>query len=234
MRFSKIEEYRNNVWKILCSEFFVIFMPAEAYVLDLGCGWGEFINNIRATKKFAMDLNPDAQTHLTEGIHFLHQDCSQRWKIRSESLDIVFTSNFLEHLPDKSHVESAISEAFRCLKDNGLIICLGPNIKCVLGAYWDFWDHFIPMTEASLSELLQLKGFSIKLCIPHFLPYSMSAGRTPPLLLVKLYLKLSFIWPFFGKQFLVIGKKSSGVEQAHDSDVSLLGYGRHGTEKAIG
>jgi predicted SAM-dependent methyltransferase len=75
-----------------------------------------------------------------------------------ESLDVVFTSNFLEHLPDKVHVERTLAQAWRCLKDDGFIICLGPNIKYVPGAYWDFWDHFIPLTELSLSEVLKMKG----------------------------------------------------------------------------
>ncbi len=213
MRFSKTAEYRNNVWQVLCSEYFSIFVPSGSCILDLGCGWGEFINNIRAEKKYAMDLNPDAATHLTKDIHFLHQDCSKPWQLQSELFDIVFTSNFLEHLPGKAHVESTISEAFRCLKPGGLIICLGPNTRYVHGAYWDFWDHFIPITEASLAELLRLKSFSIKLCISRFLPYSMSTGWMPPLFLVKLYLKLPFIWRFFGKQFFVVGMKSKGIEQ---------------------
>jgi SAM-dependent methyltransferase len=208
IRFLETEKYRNNVWKILCSEYFSRFVPIEAHVLDLGCGWGEFINNIGAAKKYAMDLNPDTATHLNKEVCFLHQDCSREWEMQSESLDIVFTSNFLEHLTDKRHIEFAMSETFRCLKHDGLIICLGPNIKYVGDAYWDFWDHFIPITEASLSELLRLKGFSIELCNPRFLPYSMATSRKPPLLLVKLYLKHSFIWPFFGKQFLIIGKKN--------------------------
>lgn len=207
MRFSKIEQYRNAVWKILCEEYFSIFISSEAHVLDLGSGWGEFINNVKAAKRYAMDLNPDAGRRLDGETRFLHQDCSKEWQIQSESLDVVFTSNFLEHLPDKAHVEYAISEAYRCLKYDGLIICLGPNIKYVPGAYWDFWDHFIPVTELSLSELLKLKGFSIQLSIPRFLPYSMSTGRTPPLFFVKLYLRLSILWPVFGKQFLVVGRK---------------------------
>jgi hypothetical protein len=81
----------------------------------------------------------------------------------------------------------------------------------VPGAYWDFWDHFIPITELSLSEVLKMKGFSIQSSIPRFLPYSMSNGRTPPLLLVKLYLKLPPLWPLFGKQFLVVGRKKKGI-----------------------
>lgn len=218
MRFSRTEQYRNDVWRILCDEYFGRLIPPEARVLDLGSGWGEFINNIRAAQKYAIDLNPDAKQRLSEDIHFLHQDCSHEWPLESESLDIVFASNFLEHLPDKGHVERTVAEAHRCLTSDGLVICLGPNLKHVGGAYWDFWDHFIPITDLSLSELLRLKGFRIQSSIPRFLPYSMSTGKTPPLLLVKMYLRLPCLWPLFGKQFLVVGSKKGSIEQGAPLD----------------
>lgn len=207
LRFTETSEYRNAVWRILCEGYFNKLIAPEAHVLDLGSGWAEFINNIKAGKKYAMDLNPDTRIRLRPEVFLLQQDCSQEWLLPSKSLDVVFTSNLLEHLSDKSRVERTVSEAFRCLKDDGLIICLGPNIKHLPGAYWDFWDHYIAFTELSLSELLKLQGFSIQLSIARFLPYSMSTGRTPPLFLVKLYLKLSIFWPLFGKQFLVVGRK---------------------------
>jgi SAM-dependent methyltransferase len=210
IRFAKTEQYRNSVWQVLCGEYFRKFIKPEARVLDLGSGWGEFINNIEAAEKYAMDLNPDAGERLSGKTQFLQQDCSQEWQIEQESLDAVFTSNFLEHLPDKAHVERTVAQAHRCLKPSGLIICLGPNIKYVPGAYWDFWDHYIPLTELSLAEVLTLKGFSIQSSTPRFLPYSMSTGSTPPLVLVKLYLKLPIFWPLFGKQFLVLGRKEKG------------------------
>lgn len=213
IRFAKKERYRNEVWRILCNEYFRKFVFPDAHVLDLGSGWGEFINNIEAAKKYAMDLNPDAGIMASKEIRFLHQDCAEAWDIPTESLDIVFTSNFLEHLHDKSRVERAISEAYRCLRKGGLLICLGPNVKYIPGAYWDFWDHYIPITEQSIAELLRLKGFDIHLNVPRFLPYSMSSGRDSPLILVKLYLKLPIFWRFFGKQFLVIGKKITSAEQ---------------------
>ena len=206
-RFSQLAKYRNDVWKILCDQYFSSFISPQAHLLDLGSGWGEFINNVPAAKKYAMDLNPDAQSWVSGEVHFLHQDCSRRWQIDSKSLSVVFTSNFLEHLPSKASVERTISEVHRCLRDDGLIICLGPNIRCLPGEYWNFWDHCIPITDVSLTELLKLKGFSIRLNIPRFLPYSMSTGKTPPLFLVKLYLKLPLLWPLFGKQFLLIGRK---------------------------
>ena len=206
-RFRKLAKYRNEVWKILCDQYFSAFISPQAHLLDLGSGWGEFINNVKAEKKYAMDLNPDAQSWISKDVHFLHQDCSQKWQIHSKSLSVVFTSNFLEHLPSKDNVERTISEVHRCLKDGGLFICLGPNIRCLPGEYWDFWDHCVPISDISLSELLDWKGFSIQLNVPRFLPYSMSTGKTPPLVLVRLYLKLPVVWPLFGKQFLLVGRK---------------------------
>ena len=207
LRFSKIERYRTEVWKILCGEYFSRYILPDHTVLDMGCGWGEFINNVHAKHKFAMDLNPDAKQRLNNGIHFLQQDCSQNWDVSTGSLDAVFSSNFLEHLPDKAHIVRTLSEAHRCLREGGLVIFLGPNIKYVNGAYWDFWDHFVPLTEQSLAELLQLKDFQVEVKLPRFLPYSMSTGNTPPLIFLKLYLRLPFAWNFFGKQFLVVAKK---------------------------
>ena len=177
-------------------------------ILDLGCGWGEFINNISAKNRHAIDLNPDARRHLDTAVHFFHQDCSEPWPLETESLDLIFTSNFLEHLPSKKLVEKTVAEALRCLKPGGRILCLGPNVRYLPSAYWDFWDHYVPLTDMSLAELLCLPGFSIDLRIPRFLPDSMSLGFTPPLWSIWLYIKFPLVWPLFGKQFFVVGTKA--------------------------
>lgn len=206
-RFAGFDQYRNDVWQVLCNAFFSrLIMPADS-VLDLGAGWGEFSRNIRAKKKFAMDLNPDCGARLDSSTVFLHQDCAERWPLEDGALDVVFSSNFLEHLPNKDLVEKTLKEAYRCLRPGGRIICLGPNIKFVPGAYWDFWDHYIPLSEASMAEVLALTGFSVVKKIDRFLPYTMSEGRKPPLLFVKIYVRLEIAWRFFGKQFLVIAEK---------------------------
>jgi len=207
LRFQNSESYRDAVWKVLCSDFFNRYVPEDSVVLDLGAGWAEFINNIDARERTAMDLNHETGQRLSTNIRFINQDCSQTWPLDSDSLDVVFTSNFLEHLPDKMAIERALAEAHRCLKQGGTLICLGPNIKFVPGAYWDFWDHHVPLTDNAIAEALKLKGFSIQSQLDRFLPYTMSAGSKPNLLFLKLYLRLPFVWQFFGKQFLVIAKK---------------------------
>lgn len=206
-RFHGADLYRDSVWKILCADFFSKYIAPSYLVLDLGAGWGEFTRNIRAKEKYAMDLNPDCGKRVAGYAMFLNQDCSTTWPIGDNTLDIVFTSNFLEHLPNKDLVDRTLREAFRCLKRGGKIICLGPNIKFVPGSYWDYWDHFIPITEESLAEALSLKGFTVVEKIDRFLPYTMSGGKNPPLILVRIYLKLHFFWRFLGKQFLVVAEK---------------------------
>src|SRR5882672_11278964 len=99
-RLARSSAYRNRIWTVLATEFFSRWISNSATVLDLGSGYGGFINNVRAGRKYAMDLNPDAVTHVSESVSFLRHDCSTPWSVASGSLDVVFTSNFFEHLPD--------------------------------------------------------------------------------------------------------------------------------------
>ncbi|MCY4427119.1 MAG: class I SAM-dependent methyltransferase [Halieaceae bacterium] len=208
LRFAGNEDYRLRVWRILCERFFNRYIQPQQEVLDLGAGWGEFINQIVAAKKYAMDRNPDTGNHLAAGVQFFHQDCTTTWPLKEHSLDVVFTSNFLEHLPGKPAIQQTLAEARRCLKPGGRLLCLGPNIRYVGGAYWDFWDHHVPLTDASLADILQLSGFEIEQSIARFLPYSMSTGRRAPVFLVSVYLRLPLLWRVFGKQFLLVARRA--------------------------
>ena len=206
-RFSGYEKYRNKVWKILVSEFFNKWIKKNDHILDLGCGYGEFINQVDCKFKNAMDLNPKVKDFLEENIVFHEQDCSKQWCIEPESLDLVFTSNFFEHLPDKNSLNITIKEIKKVLKPGGLIIAMGPNISVLDGNYWDFWDHHIALSDKSLLELFKIHNFKIVSCFNKFLPYNMIRVRKRPLFLVSLYLKIPFLWNIFGKQFLLIAQK---------------------------
>ena len=206
-RFSGHEKYRNRVWKVLVKEYFSKWIKSTDHILDLGCGYGEFINHVKYGVRHAMDLNPKTKSLLDNKIIFHEQDCSKPWKIDQNSLDLIFTSNFFEHLPNKESLNRTISEVKKALKPGGRLIAMGPNISVLKGKYWDFWDHHVALSDQSLCELLQIHDFTIEQSNSNFLPYNMVRVKERPLFLVSLYLKFSFLWKIFGKQFLIIAQK---------------------------
>ena len=84
---------------------------------------------------------------------------------------------------------------------------LQPNIKYTGGAYWDFIDHKVPLTDKALVEAGELCGFKMNKNIPRFLPYTTKSAIPQSPIFVFLYLKLPIAWYFLGKQsFLVMEK----------------------------
>ena len=207
-RFRNTHAYLFSVWQILISDFFLKWINKEGGVLDLGCGYGEFINNIHARKKWGMDLNPATKERLNEDVQFIEQDCSSKWDfLENEQVDLIFTSNFFEHLPNKKCLSDTLKNGFKALKPGGILIAMGPNIKYLTGLYWDFYDHHVILTEKSLSEALEIEGFEIEKCVSRFLPYTMVGGIKYPLFFIRAYLYMPFLWWIKGKQFLIIAKK---------------------------
>jgi len=198
---------RAAVWKVLCSSFFSKLIPADATVLDIACGYGEFINNIRAGAKYAVDLNRDSPAHLNPDVNFHATSALDLSGLPQGAFDVAFTSNFLEHFHDKKELDTLFGEVLKLLKPGGRFIVIGPNIRFAYREYWDYYDHYLPLSDLSLTEGLQLAGFTVERVVPRFLPYTMQ-GRTPTAdFLIKAYLKLPFAWRFMGKQFLVIARK---------------------------
>ncbi len=206
-RFQGNLDYRNRVWEVLTADFFSSWIRPTDRVLDLGCGYCQFINHISCSEKYGMDLNPSAKDYAANNVTLIQQDCSARWPFADSFLDVIFSSNFFEHLPTKGALENTLREAMRCLKPNGRLIALGPNIRYLGGHYWDFFDHYLALTDRSLVEVLEKTGFSILNRVSRFLPFTMVDSREYPLFFIRLYLRLPPAWIFMGKQFLVVARK---------------------------
>jgi SAM-dependent methyltransferase len=198
---------KRAIWDVICREFLQKYVAPDAAVLDLACGYGEFINTIRARVKHAADLNPDAPRFLAPDVVFHLANAAHLDDIADASLDVVFASNFLEHLPDKAALSSVFLEVARVLRPGGHFLVLGPNIRYLPGAYWDFYDHQLPLSHSSLAEGLAIHGFGVDLVIDRFLPYTTKSRLPSHPTLLQLYLKVPLIWPFLGKQFFVTARK---------------------------
>jgi SAM-dependent methyltransferase len=209
-RFSPSElPAKNAIWQVLCRQFFQRYIDAgNDTVLDLACGYGEFINNIGARRKIAVDLNPDSPAALAPGIEFHAVRANELAPIASASVDVVFTSNFFEHLPSKAVLSEVLEEINRVLKPGGRLIAMGPNIRYLPGEYWDFIDHHLPLSERSLAEALSVTGFQMTRVVGRFLPYTTQSRFPQTPWLVRAYHLFPLAWRVLGKQFLVIARKA--------------------------
>jgi SAM-dependent methyltransferase len=96
-----------------------------------------------------------------------------------QALDLVFTSNFFEHLSNTATAAATLGEAYRCLRPGGRLVALGPNIKYPSGALLGFWDHHLPLTKASSAEGLQAVGFQLERVVPRLSALYDGAGTAP-------------------------------------------------------
>ncbi len=197
------------LWKVLIDDCLQDYVPTESAILDIGGGYCEFINQIRAEKKCLIDLNPDSKLFANGDVKVLNIDVLNLdgHTFFTEQFDRIFISNFFEHLRNKEELLEIISFCFDALKSGGSLLIIQPNFKYSYKEYYDFIDHQLPITHLSLQELLQTVGFEIDFIIPRFLPFS-TKGRPASPWLLKVYLKLPFLWQFLGGQMFVKASKN--------------------------
>jgi SAM-dependent methyltransferase len=198
---------KARIWRIIVERSLQRWVRSTDTVLDVGCGFGEFLNHVRAARRKGVDLNPEARSYLGPDVEFHEWSAADPIAVADASVDLVFTSNFLEHLPDKHAVEHLVDDVRRVLRPSGHLVALGPNVRAIPGQYWDFWDHLVPISDRSLGELLETRGFEVTDSVAKFLPYTSRTSLPQTPWLVKLYLAVPLAWEVFGGQFLVRARK---------------------------
>ncbi len=183
------------------------WIPTDGAVLDVACDRGYFIRNVRARERWATDIR-DLADAFEAGVRFVQVDGLELSTILPEShFDVAFMSNYLEHLPSSDAVLQQFAQVRQVLKPGGRLIVLQPNIRFVGGAYWDFLDHKVALTDRSLAEAAEVSGFEIERMIPRFLPYTTKSRLPQHPGLVRAYLKVSPAWRLMGKQTLMVARR---------------------------
>lgn len=198
---------KNQMWKVICEVFFSQFIHSSDTVVDIGAGYCEFINNINCQNKIAIDLNPNVKKFANSDVEVISKPCTKIDSIKDNSIDIVFMSNFLEHLQSKQTVLETLQEAKRILRLGGNLLILQPNIRFLANNYWDFFDHHIPLSDRSLVEALELIDMTVVRCDKKFLPYTTKSKLPKGNMFIKIYLKLPILWKVFGKQAFIVAEK---------------------------
>ncbi len=196
------------LWTILVRRFLQRFVPPEAVLLDLGAGLCEGINAFRARTRLALEPDLEHLRHAAGGVRPLSADAVRPLPLRDASVDSVLASNVFEHFPDKAALSRCLAELHRVLRPGGALLVIQPNIRYTGGAYWDFYDHHLPLTERSLEEALALAGFAVEKTIPRFLPYTTKTRIALPAAALRLYLSVPLLWRFFGQQSFILARRA--------------------------
>jgi cyclopropane fatty-acyl-phospholipid synthase-like methyltransferase len=200
---------RATVWKVV-AQHLAATVPPDAHVLELGSGYCDWINNVHAARRVAVDLWNQLPKCAAPGVETMTLDVREAMRSLGEgSFDVVLASNLLEHFsPDDA--ASVVGDVARLLRPGGRFVLIQPNFRYAWRHYFDDYTHRAIFTDVSLPALLRAGGFRIMEVRPRFVPYSLRRSRIPiASWMVKAYL-LSPVKPAAG-QMLVIAQK----EPAH-------------------
>lgn len=199
---------RRAVWQEIAA-YVERDLPDRTSILELGCGYGDFINSVKVQQKIAVDLNENVKGGLAADVRFVAGRCTDLSFLGADSVANVFASNLLEHL-DGGNLEILMGEVQRVLAPGGRLILLQPNYRLCSAHYFDDYTHVSVFSDASLCSFLASHSFSTVRCVPGLLPFSMKSRLPKHPLLVRLYLN-SPVRPFAGQMY-VVAEKRAGVE----------------------
>jgi ubiquinone/menaquinone biosynthesis C-methylase UbiE len=191
---------RGQIWVHIC-DYLSRFIPPSSRVLELGAGWCDFSNHVKAARVVAMDLDSTVQRAADGRVQAVVGDCTDLAQFGSAEFDVVFASNLLEHL-ERDMAEKLLSEAARVLSPGGRLILMQPNFRLNPGGYFDDFTHVAIYTDRSLSDYLTSLGWKVERVMPRFLPLTLRSKASHLTFLVPFYLR-SPIKPLAGQMLLI-------------------------------
>jgi SAM-dependent methyltransferase len=191
---------RRVLWQTLVDCVFQRQIPPGGVVLELGAGYGEFINAVKARRKLAVDQWPGMLAHLDVGVEGLVTRITQLEGVADGSVDYVFSSNCFEHV-SQSELLECLAQLRRKMKPGAMLTIVQPNFKYCAREYFDDYTHVSIYTDKGLSDLLSANGFKVVRRVPRFMPFTIKGSLPVHPLLIRLYL----ISPFkpLAKQMLI-------------------------------
>jgi hypothetical protein len=204
---------RDLLWKTLCDAYFQRLISPGACVLELGTGYGNFINNIRCARRIAVDrwegaarfLVPDVETHIgsVTDLGFLPD----------RSVDFVFASNLFEHLT-QNEFAMVLEQVRAKLKHGGTMNILQPNYRYAYREYFDDYSHISIYSDRSLKDFLASHGFQVFECNSRFLPLTIKSRLPVSPTLIRLYLSLP-LKPWGKQMFLRAAVEGEALDSSN-------------------
>lgn len=191
---------RRRVWREIAR--FVQKDAAAAHtVVELGAGYCDFINQFPARRKIAFDLNPEMAAFAAPEVELRTADATTLPGIAPESVDLVFASNFLEHL-SQQELAALLPRIRAVLSPRGRLILIQPNYRLCAERYFEDPTHQTMFDDRNIVGLLAAHALRVVRVEPGLLPFSMRSRLPQSACLTRLYLR-SPIKPLAAQMYVV-------------------------------
>lgn len=191
---------RKVLWRTLWRYHFCWFVDPQDCVLDLGSGYGEFINEVVARRRIAVDSWADFPHFLAPGIEAVVGSVTELDFLDDGTVDFAFASNLFEHLLQED-LATVLEALRRKLAPAGTLTILQPNYRFAYREYFDDYTHIAVYSHVSLCDFLIANGYEIVDAKPRFLPLTIKSRLPVSPLLIRAYLASPF--KPGGKQMLI-------------------------------
>lgn len=178
--------FRAAVWREI-ARYVRRDAPDVGTLVELGAGFCDFVNQFPADRRIAFDLNPEMRRHAAPGVELRVDDAVALPGVAAESVDLVFASNFLEHL-DAGQLDALLPRVRAVLRPGGRLLLIQPNHRLCAERYFDDPTHVTVFDDRSLPALLERHGLSVRRVVPGLLPFSMKSRLPKWPFLVRAYL----------------------------------------------
>lgn len=198
-RFSP-DDRREALWRALYQYHFSRMISERDCVLELGAGYGHFINQVAAQRTIALDKWDGFVKWIRPGVEARIGDATDLSFLDASSVDFAFASNLFEHLTQDDFI-IVLRQLGRVLAPKGTLNILQPNYFYCYREYFDDYTHRTVYSHISLCDFLRANGYVIINCQPRFLPLTLKSRLPVSPFLIRLYLHSP--WKPMGKQMFI-------------------------------
>jgi SAM-dependent methyltransferase len=191
---------RRSVWGAI-ARFVARDAPDVDLLVELGCGYGDFTRQFPAKRKLAFDLDPEMRRFAAPEVALRIESAVPLPGVAPASTDLVFASNFLEHL-EGDEVDELLANVRRALSPRGRLVLIQPNHRLCAERYFDDPTHRTIFDDASIRAWLSRHRLRVVKLVPGLLPLTMNSRLPKWGWLTSLYLALP-IRPLAAQMYVV-------------------------------
>ena len=133
------------------------YIPPRALLLEIGPGEGRFAELCRreGIRYFCIEPSPPLQKRLNENGYPTIGGFVPPIAVKSQSVDVLYADQLLEHMPDFNAAVHFIAECSRVLKNEGYLALIFPNYLKEKEFFFDIdYTHNFITTERRVEQML--------------------------------------------------------------------------------